>query len=260
MSANRRAEQTEAICQAQDDEYAFPYYYVARMPQPGFRQHFVDTWDINHISTIEFLLGRICAAASAFLIDIGCGGERLTREIALGTGIARVCGVDHSARTIALAQAMNQDLPQIEFRRERIAGGTGLGRFEAAVLMGVLEHIPPDEGPAFLGGARLLQSRGTLHLSLPHANKPLEYKHFRHFTKGTLLACLKPDFDVVAVVPFERIGGIRRRLLERLLCNGDFILRHQGMLDRAYRWCVRNLFQCDSEGDWQRLYVEAVAR
>ncbi|MDP1613838.1 MAG: class I SAM-dependent methyltransferase [Sulfuritalea sp.] len=251
----------DSLQQAQDDEYAFPYHYVTRMPDRGFRQHFVDTWGINYISTIEFLLGRIRAGAHETLVDVGCGDGRLTREIALGTGIARVCGVDYSARAIGLARAMNQDLQQIEFRREDITGETGLGGFDAAVLMEVFEHVHPDEAEAFIRGVRrLLKPQGRLHLTVPHTNKPVEYKHFRHFTADGLIACLKPDFDIVEVVPFERIGGTRRRLLNGLLYNRYFVLNDQRVLSRAYRWYMKNLFHCDTEGECQRIYLEAVAR
>jgi SAM-dependent methyltransferase len=169
--------------------------------------------------------------------------------------------VDYSARAIGLAQAMNQDLPRLDFRQEDISSETDLGGFDAAVLMEVLEHVPPDDAAVFLRGVRrLLKPRGTLHLTVPHANKPVEYKHFRHFTVDSLKACLKPDFDIVEVVPFERIAGIERRLLNSLLYNRYFVLNDQRVLNRAYRWYMKHLFHCDSERECQRIYVEAVAR
>lgn len=250
-----------AIQQAQDDEYSFPYHYATQMPEQGFRQHFIDTWGINYISTIEFLLDRIRSGAPASLVDIGCGDGRLTREISLGTGVTCVCGVDYSARAICLARAMNQDLPQIEFQQKDISSETDLGCFDAAVLMEVFEHIPPDDAEAFIRGVRrLLKRQGRLHLTVPHANKPVEHKHFRHFTVDSLVATFKLDFDVIQVIPFEKHGGIRRRLLNKLLYNGHFILNNQRILNLAYRWYTKNLFYCNFESQCQRIYLEAVAR
>jgi len=95
---------------------------------------------------------------------------------------------------------------------------------------------------------------------VPHANKPVEYKHFRHFTVDSLIACLKADFDVVEVIPFEKHGGMRRRLLTRLLYNGYFVLNDQRVLNRAYCWYMNNLFHCETERECQRIYLEAVPR
>lgn len=261
MSQSNSSAQDALIRQTQDDEYLFPYHYVARMPEKGFKQHFADSWGINYISTIDFLLARVRASTPASLVDVGCGDGRLSREIAVGTDVVRVCGVDYSARAIALALAMNQDVPRIEFRKCDISGDTDLGRFDSAILMEVFEHIPPEEGADFIRGVwRLLNPQGRLHVTVPHANKPVEYKHFRHFTVDGLVACLEKDFDVVTVVPFEKIAGIRRRLLKRILYNQYFVLNHPRLLDFAYHWYMKHLFFCDSERECQRIYVEAVAR
>ena len=127
--------------------------------------------------------------------------------------------------------------------------------------MEVFEHVPPKDADAFVKGVRrLLNPQGRLHLTVPHANKPVEYKHFRHFTVDGLIACLKADFDVVEVIPFEKHGGIKRRLLNWLLYNRCFVLNDQRVLDRAYRWYMNNLFHCAAERECQRIYLEAVPR
>ncbi|MBK8996151.1 MAG: class I SAM-dependent methyltransferase [Myxococcales bacterium] len=249
-----------AIQAAQEDEYRFPYHYVTSFSPEPFRQHFVDTWGINYASTIELVVDRVQAGAPASLIDIGCGDGRLTREIGRRTNIPKICGVDTSARAIALAQAMNRDLPLIEFTRADITERPPLGRFDAAVLMEVFEHIPPDRGQHFLSGARaLLNDGGRLHVTVPHSNKPVEYKHFRHFTVASITACLERDFEIVEVLPFERRGALRK-LLDTALCNRLFVLNNQRLLEALYRLHRRHLFECDSEADCQRLYVQAVAR
>lgn len=248
------------VSRHQEDEYAFPYHYLTQFPPDSFRQHVVDAWGINYASTIEFLLSRILVREPTSVIDIGCGDGRLTRELSCRTDAVRICGVDYSSRAISLAKAMNQDIPRIDFRQMDICGETDLGSFDTAVLMEVFEHVPPVEADAFVRGVRrLLRPQGRLYLTVPHTNKPVEYKHFRHFTVDSLIASFRSEFDIIQVMPFERRGGIRRRLLNMLLYNRYVILNDHRMLDLAYRWYMKNLFFCVSESECQRIYLEAVA-
>jgi 2-polyprenyl-3-methyl-5-hydroxy-6-metoxy-1,4-benzoquinol methylase len=249
-----------AILAAQEDEYRFPYHYVTRFTPESFRQHFVDSWGINYAATIDFIVDRIVGEAPGSLIDIGCGDGRLAREIHQRAAVPRVCGVDTSSRAIGLARAMNQDIPAIEFIATDISARPDLGPFDTAVLMEVIEHIPPDATESFVRAARALLKRGGhLHVTVPHVNKPVEYKHFRHFTAAGIVACLEGEFEILEVIPFER-RGLRRRLLELALCNRLFVLNHRRLLDALYRWHGRHLFAAASERDCQRIYVRAAAR
>jgi SAM-dependent methyltransferase len=242
----------------QEEEYEFPYHYVVRFGPSGFRQSFYDSWGMCYATTIEFMLERIAAAGVGEIVDVGCGDGRFTREMLL-RGARRAVGIDLSARAIALARAMNHDLPQLRFLHGDLADLGSEPPFEAAILMEVLEHVPQADAPAFLAGVRnLLQPGGRLFLTVPHANVPVEPKHFRHFTVNGLCETLAPSFEARTVLPFER-GGWRRRLLEKTLGNGLFLLSHAGMLAALYRWQKRALFHCD-EGECRRIFVEAIAR
>ncbi len=78
-------------------------------------------------------------------------------------------------------------------------------------------------------------------------------------TVASITACLEQDFEIVEVLPFERRGALRK-LLDTALCNRLFVLNNQRLLEALYRLHRRHLFECDSEADCQRLYVQAVAR
>ncbi|OGA71144.1 MAG: hypothetical protein A3G83_00470 [Betaproteobacteria bacterium RIFCSPLOWO2_12_FULL_68_20] len=250
---------TRNPAEIQEDEYAFPYHYVARYGTHGFGQTFHDSWGISYASTIEFLLERIAAARVSEIVDVGCGDGRFTRELAL-RGAKRVVGVDRSPRAIALARAMNHDLPALRFLEADITAAWSEPPFEAAVLMEVLEHIPIDDAPALVRAVRkLLRPGGRLFLTVPHRNTPLQAKHFRHFSVQTLSDALRSDFELCAVVPFERMGW-RRSLLDTLLGNRIFLLNHAGALNTLYRWYKRRLFHCRGEAECRRIFVEAVAR
>jgi SAM-dependent methyltransferase len=245
---------------AQDSEYAFPYHYVARFENGEFTQVFTDTWGINYVSTIEFVLAQLERMQWRSAIDVGCGDGRLTRELVRRFADKNILGIDYSNKAIALAKAMNPDLPGAVFRAVDILEQTPAEQCDLALLIEVYEHIPPSQGPRFLEAVRALMSKGgTLLLTVPHVNKPVEYKHFRHFDQRTLSQELQRDFEVVEMVPFERRGALRRAT-ELLLSNGLFSLNHRGALNLIYAFYKRHLFHCASEAQCQRIFVRAIAR
>lgn len=245
---------------AQENEYWFPYHYVAMMPEQGFRQHFVDSWGINYITTIDWILSKIADQSPRSILDIGCGDGRLTREIHLRFPQAIAVGVDFSARAITLASAMNQDLPGIDFRNVDITQTDIPEKYDSAVLMEVLEHIPIEAADQFLFSVRrTLKPGGLLFLTVPHANKPVEYKHFQHFTVESIRRHLEPFFNILQIMPFER-KSYSRRLMADLLCNRFFILNSGAALNWIYNFHRSYLFHCTCEQECQRIFVLAEAR
>jgi SAM-dependent methyltransferase len=226
----------------------------------NFKHFFLDAWSINYGSTVEFLLKSITDGHDKHIIDIGCGDGRFSRELALAFPSASVVGVDYSRRAIALASAMNPDISNLTFQPSDITQEHGLGAFDIAVLMEVFEHIPLEETGIFIKSVHALLHRGgTLYLTVPHANKPLEYKHFQHFTVESMSECLTPYFEISEVVPFEKISWLRAIVLN-VLSNKLFILKSPGLLSKIYRWYKNNLFLCSSEKECQRIFLKAVAR
>lgn len=244
----------------QESEYCFPYHYVSNMPSIGFTQHFVDSWGINYISTIDFLLQHIEKCQPKSLIDIGCGDGRLTREIHIRFPSIKVIGIDYSLRAIALAKAMNQDYPDIQYEKIDISKNDFSEKYDVAILMEVFEHIPLDEAEVFLCGIhRALKSGGILFLTVPHINKPVEYKHFQHFSVETISDYLSPHFHVAETIPFEK-KGFSRRMLEKLLCNNLFVLNNKKLLKYLYSVNQKYLFNCIDENECQRIFIKAVAK
>lgn len=250
----------KSIAASQDDEYWFPYHYVSRIPSAGFRQHFVDSWGINYIATIVFLLDQIEKFKPTSLIDIGCGDGRLSREIHRRFPLMELKGIDYSLRAITLAKAMNQDLSGLQYEQIDITKVPTLNKYDAAILMEVFEHIPPNETSEFLSGVhRLLKKSGVLLLTVPHANKPVEYKHFQHFTMDSITNCLSSHFDVVEIIPFEK-SGFARRMLNNILCNRFYVLNNDRLLKYLYDYHEKHLFTCTGEHECQRIFVKAIAK
>lgn len=251
---------SDKIQEFQDGEYSFPYHYVSGIPtRGGFFQHFVDTWGMNYISTIEYILKRIGETSASSIVDVGCGDGRLVREIMLSFPERKIVGIDYSSRAIALANAMNQDIKGIEFHSLDITKAEHEQRYDLAILMEVFEHIPPEEARLFLEGVRsLLTPGGTLLLTVPHINKPVEYKHYRHFSCSEIVEILSEYFDVLEVKPFER-GGRLRKVLNGLLCNRFFVLNNRRLINFIYEIQKKYLFN-SAEDKCQRVFIKATSK
>jgi len=253
-------DELDSVQKPQEDEYLFPYHYVSKLSKFGFRQHFTDAWGINYISTIEFILNNIDTLAPKLVVDIGCGDGRLTREISDHFPETRTVGLDYSDRAITLAKAMNQDVNGLSYEQIDITQHSFSETFDVAILMEVYEHIPLEITSSFLRGVhRSLKKGGVLLLTVPHSNKPIEYKHYQHFTIDKIIHDLSNDFDTVEVVPFEKKSFLRK-ILNVVLCNRVFILNNSFMLGLVYSLYRKFLFDCKNESECQRIFVKAIAK
>jgi len=256
MSASTRSQRTAKEQLFQDAEYAFPYHYVSQY-SGGFRNAFHDSWGIHYVSTIEYLLSRLGEFERQSVLDVGCGDGRMCREISLRFPDRRVAGVDFSERAIALAKAMNFGCGRLEFEARDITVGVPVQKHDVVVMMEVLEHVPIGFSAGFLAAvASELMGGGYLLLTVPHENKAVEYKHFRHFNSSTLKRLLEPQFEVVEMVPFER-RSVALVLIQMVLSNRYVLIQHQRFLNAIYYYYKRHLFNCRSELHCQRLFVLA---
>jgi len=242
------------IQEAQEKEYAFPYHHIARF-KDEFSQCVSDSWGINYVSTIEFLLDRLKKEEFKSLVDIGCGDGRLTKEIAQRFPNRHIAGVDYSQQAISLAKAM---YPEGEFHQINILNGNLDLSFDAATLIEVFEHIPLQMQKQFIEVvAKCLKPGGTLFLTVPHINTPLGYKHFQHFTVQSVSDCLKPWFKIIEVLPFEK-RSFSKIIIDYILENRFFILNHKWSKNFLYNYYKSKLFFSDSEKKCGRIFAKAI--
>src|SRR5690606_26877873 len=91
--------------QVQEEFYRFPYHYIASMP-PKFGVSRIDSWHLNYVSAMAYILEQIASEGRAErIIDVGCGDGRFTQEIARVFPGSSVKGLDYSERAILLANA-----------------------------------------------------------------------------------------------------------------------------------------------------------
>ena len=245
--------------QVQEGWYSFPYHYIGKL-YPHFSAARAYDWHLNYASAIEFILDQVYAEKyRGKIVDIGCGDGRMTRELATRFPDARLTGIDYSQQAIRLASALNAG-GSILFEARDLVDDPFEGDNDVAVLMEVYEHIEPDKADKFLRGVRdTLRSGGVLHLTVPHQNVPLSPHHFRHFDSDMLRREVSQYFDVEVVKPFERMST-RRKWINRILMNRYFILNHQGLLNRIFRYYMNTMFHCEREDQCQRLYIRAIRR
>lgn len=104
----------------------------------------------------EAVIKALRQAGAQRVLDLGCGGGALLRELVKDPGFTEIHGVDVSAKALQEA-ARKLHLDRMDDRRrERITlrqsaltyADTALAGYDAAVLMEVVEHVDPSRLPA----------------------------------------------------------------------------------------------------------------
>ncbi|WP_444994547.1 methyltransferase [Aliikangiella sp. IMCC44359] len=240
------------IREAQENEYCFPYHYASRF-HPHFATGFFDRWAMNYNLSIEFVLQIIADENPNSLIDIGCGDGRLTSEIFKAYPSIALKGVDYSKQAIKLAKAMETS---VNFEARDITLDTLENKqYSMGVLMEVFEHISLNETENFAKSvANLINDNGLLLVTVPHQNKPLEYKHFQHFTVDKLNQYFTPYFSVEKTIYIEK-RGLLNSLLNKLVVNSLFALNNNKLLDSIYNLYKKHVFFCREEKHCARIAI-----
>jgi SAM-dependent methyltransferase len=247
--------------EAQESEYAFPYHHVPTLEGRKFSSTRHWDWGFRYLGGIHLALDLLRQAPFRSLIDIGCGDGRFLREALTHFPESRLLGVDTSERAIRLAQALS---PSIEYRALDIVGGVP-GKFEAATLIEVMEHIPPPELPAFVRAvADALIDGGRLVLTVPHRNKPPIEKHHQHFDGEQLRQLLAPYFGDIRVFPFD-VQARRSPLMwfiEAVLGQKGkwFLFTQKRLLYLLYRLYLRRYLHAETESQCERIAVLCVKK
>jgi SAM-dependent methyltransferase len=192
------------------------------------------------------------------VLDAGCGDGFLSRRLQ-AAGYA-VTGVDYSERAIGFARLVAAGAV---FRAAdlRDLASAPVGRFGAALLVEVLEHVPPADHARVLAGLhRALRPRGTLVISVPSIHlRPINRWHYKHFSLDELHALLAgAGFDVDAVVCQRRPSALWSPWVWRLVQNRIYDLRIARTLLRRVLLARRNV--TDNPGRAGRYILRGVRR
>jgi SAM-dependent methyltransferase len=216
----------------QSKAYAFPYHYLADVSSDGAISIYQQlSWGLEYMTYMTWVRNQILDIKPRSLLDVGCGDGRLGSL--LGSWAGRYVGVDLAEQAIAFARAFN---PGAEF----IIGDVSdvPGTFDVVACIEVLEHIPDQDLEGFVASlSEKVSLHGVLLVSVPTIVRPVNPKHYRHYTLESLCEHLAPYFDVVSHVYLFQCG-YQTALLTRLLLNRWFILYWRGL--RRWIWKVHS--------------------
>jgi len=192
----------------QGAEYGFPYHYLAQPSAKSFRSYRAWDWSLSYVTALRLVSKKLEEIGATSLIDIGCGDGALVHHLHEALPHLRVTGIDFDERPIAFAKLLT---PDAEFISGDIGKTSWAQPFEAATLVEVIEHIPPAELSGFMTSVRKVVD-GRLIVTVPHANMPVEPKHYQHFTFDSLRAVLEPQFEIEEMFGFDRVTGMKGAL------------------------------------------------
>lgn len=243
----------------QEEQYELPYHYIPVVDQKGFSQVSSWSWGMSYLGGIQAVIAQLKKHKFKSLIDIGCGDGRFLREVAMEFQAEVVCGVDYSQRATNLAQAMN---PHLDYQCKNIASDKLKAKFDIATMVEVLEHIHPNDVNEFLRGVvSHLNPKGVLILTVPHINKPLQDKHYQHFSVESLTEALQCYFVVDRVIPFDWVSRFTRRAIYLLGYSGNnYLITNKRIMNWAYKKVLRGCLEPQSEKKCGRLLAIAHAR
>jgi len=252
----------DATQKLQEAEYAFPYHYIPHYENNKFRSFIHWSWGFRNLGGIKLVGDLLSESTFASLLDVGCGDGRLINEIGKWYPAASLHGVDASEQAIAIAKALTRNA---SFTVRDIIAEPLQQVADVVTLIEVLEHIPPESCEAFIGSAaRAIKPGGRLILTVPHVNKPVEKKHFRHFSKEDLLPLLAPHFSDLRFVAFDRLpsSSLELGLIERIIGGRGrfFLITNQRLLGALYRRYLLRYLYCVSEKTCGRMAVVGLRR
>lgn len=213
-----------------DDRYFFPYHYLdLKADEYRLILHH------EYVSRLNIVKGLLDLSMGQFILDAGCGDGRFLYEIR-DEPVVRI-GIDCSERALAFARIFN---PTMTFVRADLRTFDHVYRFDAIVMLEVLEHFTPDDAQIVLEKlANHLKPGGKLIVSVPSVKMAVESDHQRHFTEETLRELLQAYLSVVKVLGHTRSRGWRTGLWWkfRRVCTWLYPLRHHvGAVTRLLEW------------------------
>ena len=101
-----------------------------------------------HEERLEAVLGRLAGSGARRIADLGCGRGALLDQLADRTAVTEAVAVDLEAAPLEAIRARFAGDARIVVETVQgslMDGRLKLGRLDAAVLLEVIEHIPPEQ-------------------------------------------------------------------------------------------------------------------
>ncbi len=222
----------------QDEEYSFPYHYLATIKNKTPSIHKRLSWGIEYLTYIEYIRSFIETNKPKSILDIGCGDGYLINSIPFDK-TNNFIGIDLSNKAIQFANAFSDGyqfkcINLFELKQE----------FELITLIEVIEHIPDNLLTTFIKESfSKVKKGGHLIISVPTTVERTQRKHYRHYDESLLEQQIdQPNFTIVEQKRLYK----KSKLLERIIKFSQS--RNSKTIKRwVWAWHKQNTFFSDKE-------------
>jgi SAM-dependent methyltransferase len=240
----------------QEEQYEFPYHYIPEIDTGGdFSQTRQWSWGYRYLGGMRVVFDQLKQFDFDSLADIGCGDGRFLLEVRKRYPEVDLLGIDYSERAIDMANAMN---PGIKYESQDIIENSVNEQFEVVTLIEVLEHIPPNKLSEFIESiVEILDGGGILILTVPHNNKPVQDKHYQHFSQKELFNLFERHFDNLDFIPFDKQSRILYRLQKLLGGRGSHYVITNSTIKSSFWRLYTSCYLYTSESKCSRIAMVA---
>lgn len=229
----------------QEDSYEFPYHYIpAGINSGNFTQTKILKWGYEYLSYLSFMLDRLKEFSFDSLLDVGCGDGRFLKEVLKNFPSRELTGMDYSDRALQYAKLFCPE--KIEFVYGNISDEKLFEKkFDVAVSIETLEHIPPLKLSSFIKGIDFyLKDAGIFVLTVPSKNVYPSEKHYQSFDYQLLKKTLRPFFKI-SKLHYINKKARRTNFIAHLLSNKFFILNEKRLRKMIYKYYMKYLLEAD---------------
>lgn len=201
----------------QEHDYSFPYHYLNLNIEEYRRLK-----DIEYLGYLEKVKNELRPFNGQSILDLGCGDGRFCYELKKEN--VKIKGIDYSKQALNFAEAFN---PEINFKLADVGDLSEKEKFDAIVMIEVLEHIKPEEVKKVLQKIKArINKNGKLIITVPSKKMPQPKKHYQHFTEESIQDLLKEYFVIKKITGYGK-SGFKRKIFYglRLLGLMSFPLR-----------------------------------
>lgn len=160
--------------QIQSDQYELPYHWFFKPDTFRGREY----WGY-----LKEALEQSEATRGQKILDAGCGDGAFLNYL-YSLGYTRLTGYDFDEKAISFAKAL---CPNVALYQQDLLKLDEKEVYDVIFLIETLEHINPEDIQKIISNLyRALKKGGRLVVTVPSVNKPLQDKHYQHFTKESL--------------------------------------------------------------------------
>ncbi len=211
--------------QIQEEAYKIPYHWFMNPLNCGGRIYF------GYVNIVLNLIGGLKGSK---ILDAGCGDGRFLGEMKV-RGATNLYGLDYSERAVSFAKIL---VPEASIQTGDLFSLPYEDNFFDVIFMiEVLEHIQLDKVNNVLGELRrVLKKEGEIIITVPSNKKPVDAKHYQHFSEISLVETLEPFFELKEMVGQDKAGFSFLKFFYEFLDNQYWLLRPFAMRYNIHIW------------------------